>query len=241
MTFKGHPGWVPNQHGAWAMVISPLIVGIIAGGPRWIHLPLTAFWLLGYFAFFAVSLWLKARRRAKWFPPVRAYALAATAMGLVVLAMDPTLIQWAPAFVLPLGIGLWAASRRRDRDLVVGVTTIIGASAMTLVAYDAGHHGVDQRAWQLAGVQLLYFTGTVFYVKSAIRERDNLAFLWTSVAFHAGACAITWVLNVWLGLVFAVLLARSAVLPPLRLTPKTLGILEILATLAVALVSLVVL
>ncbi|MEZ5159758.1 MAG: hypothetical protein R2709_02685 [Marmoricola sp.] len=48
-------------------------------------------------------------------------------------------------------------------------------------------------------------------------------------------------MNIWLGLVFAVLLVRAAVLPPLRLTPKTLGILEILATLAVAVVSLVVL
>ena len=52
---------------------------------------------------------------------------------------------------------------------------------------------------------------------------------------------VTWLLNIWLGLVFAILLARAAILPPLHLTPKTLGILEILATLAVAMVSLVVL
>ncbi|MEZ5159759.1 MAG: YwiC-like family protein [Marmoricola sp.] len=137
---------------------------------------LTAFWLLGYFAFLRGLLVAESAAPSQVVSTCPRYALAAIATGLVVLAMDPTLIQWAPAFVLPLGIGLWAASQRRDRDLVVGVTTIIGASAMTLVAYDAGHHGVDQRAWQLAGVQLLYFTGTVFYVKSAIRERDNRGF-----------------------------------------------------------------
>jgi len=36
------PGWVPNQHGAWAMLASPLLVGVVAGGFAWVHLALTA-------------------------------------------------------------------------------------------------------------------------------------------------------------------------------------------------------
>ena len=66
------PGWVPNQHGAWAMLAAPLLVGTMATGPRWPHLLLTAFWFAGYFAFFATTLWLKSRRRPRYLPPVRA-------------------------------------------------------------------------------------------------------------------------------------------------------------------------
>src|SRR5690606_15721193 len=83
---KRSPGWVPNQHGAWAMLVTPLLVGVLSGGPAWVHLPLALFWFLGYFAFFATGLWLKARRKARYRPPVVAYGIGAGVAGLVVLA-----------------------------------------------------------------------------------------------------------------------------------------------------------
>lgn len=235
------PGWVPNQHGAWAMLASPLLVGIIAGGPTWVHLPLTAFWFAGYFAFFATSMWLKSRRRARHLPPVRTYAVTVVVLGLVVLAVEPRLAWWAPAFVLPLGVGLWAATARRDRDLLSGLTTVAGSCLMTVVAYDAGAGAVDQVAWELAAVQALYFLGTVFYVKSAIRRRDDRAFHAISVAYHAAATAATTWLSVPVGMVFVALTVRAAVVPPRRPSPKALGIGEIVATAVVAVTSLLVL
>lgn len=235
------PGWVPNQHGAWAMLASPLLVGILAGGPAWVDLPLTAFWFVGYFAFFATALWLKAGRRARWLPPVRVYGAASVALGVVVAGMRPDLLRWAPLFVVPLGVGLWAAAHRRERDLLAGLATVVGSSAMTVVAFDAGSSGSLDRGWLLALVQLLYFAGTVFYVKSAIRERDNRAFLALSVAFHAVSTLALVPVSPWLVAVFAVLTARAALLPPRRLTPKILGLGEIGATVLVAVVSLLVL
>lgn len=235
------PGWVPNQHGAWAMLASPLLVGILAGGVAWVDLPLTAFWFVGYFAFFATSLWLKAGRRARWFPPVRAYAVASAALGVVVAAMRPDLLRWAPAFVVPLGVGLWAAAHRRDRDLLAGLATVLGSALMTVVAFDAGADGPLTSGWQLALVQLLYFAGTVFYVKTVIRERDNRAFWWLSVGFHAAAAAVVTVLSPWLTLVFAALTVRAALVPRWRPTPKQVGLGEIASTVVVAVVSLLVL
>jgi hypothetical protein len=166
------------------MLASPLLVGVLAGGPAWVHLPLAAFWFAGYFAFFATSLWLKARRRARWFPPVRAYAALSAVLGVVVVVLQPGLARWAPLFALPLGIGLYAAAHRQDRALVAGLATTAGSALMTVVAYDAGPGTDLGRAWQLALVQFLYFAGTVFYVKTVIRERDNVAFRWLSAGFH---------------------------------------------------------
>src|SRR5690625_4543294 len=43
------PGWVPNQHGAWAMVIVPALSGVLLSGPSWRHVPLLGLWWVGYF------------------------------------------------------------------------------------------------------------------------------------------------------------------------------------------------
>lgn len=231
---------MPNQHGAWAMLASPLLVGVLAGGPAWVDLPLAAFWLVGYLAFFATSLWLKAGRRARWWPPVRAYAALAVLLGITVALLRPDLARWAPAFVPPLGVGLWAAAHRRERELVAGLATVAGSALMTVVAFDAGSEGPLTRGWLLASVQLLYFAGTVLYVKTVIRERGNRAFWWLSVGYHAAAAgAVTW-LSPWLTAVFALLTVRAALVPGRRPTPKQVGLGEIVSTVAVAVTSLLV-
>ncbi len=234
------PGWVPNQHGAWAMLASPLLVGAIAGGPAWAHLALALFWFAGYCAFFATGQWLRSGRRPRWWPPVRAYVPLAAALGVGVAAWRPDLLVWTPGFVVPLGVGLWASAHRRDRDLLVGLATVVGSSLMTVVAYDAGSGTDLRRAWLLALVQLLYFAGTVFYVKSAIRERGNRRFLGLGVGYHVVAAAVLVPLSGWLAALFGLLAARAAVVPPRAPSPKAIGLGEVAATAAVAVTSLLV-
>src|SRR5690606_29814185 len=71
------PGWVPNQHGAWAMLVLPVAVGALRAGPRWDHLHLLVAWLVAYLAFFAAGTWLRSRRRARYRPALVTYAAAA--------------------------------------------------------------------------------------------------------------------------------------------------------------------
>lgn len=76
-------GWVPQQHGAWAMLVVPYLLGAIGlvrsggTGPReWVVLPLLfVTWMIGYFAFNAATLWLKARprRRPAFVRPILTY------------------------------------------------------------------------------------------------------------------------------------------------------------------------
>ncbi|MEI2733308.1 MAG: YwiC-like family protein [Dermatophilaceae bacterium] len=232
------PGWVPNQHGAWAMLASPLAVGALAAGLSWRHVPLVAFWFAGYFAFFATSLWLKSGRRSRYLPPVRAYAALAAVLGVATLFAAPSLVGWAPGFLGPLGVGLWAAAHKHERELLSGLATVVGSALMTVVAYEAGGGPDLRRAGLLALGQFLYFGGTVCYVKSLIRERGNPRYLALSVAWHVAAAAAMVVYSPWLALVFAVLALRAAVVPRFGLSPAQIGVGEIAGTLAVALVSL---
>ncbi|XVX21029.1 YwiC-like family protein [Actinomycetota bacterium] len=227
------PGWVPNQHGAWAMLAAPLLVGIIMAGPAWVHLPLTAFWFVGYFAFYATGLWLKSRRKARYLPPVRAYALAAAPLGILTAVMRPELIRWAPLFVLPMGVGLAASHLRKERSLLSGLATTAGSTLMTPVAYAAGGASVDRHVWLVTAVLAAYFVGTVLYVKTMIREHDSAAHYWLSVGFHCAATLAMILATPLLVLVFAVLAIRAAVMPAYEASPKAVGIGEIVATLAV--------
>lgn len=235
------------------MLASPLLVGVLASGPAWIHLPLAAFWFVGYFAFFATGLWLKSSRRARYLPPVRVHGLTAAALGAAVLALDGTLALWIPVFVVPLGIGLWSSARRTDRSLVSGLSTTVGSALMTVVAYHAGGGQDWLRAGVLAAVQAAYFAGTVFYVKSLIRERGNQAFARAGVAFHA-ACVVLaagavlmfegrphpWGVSWWVVSVFVALTLRAGWVPRLATppTPARIGVGEIASTTAVAVSSL---
>lgn len=237
-TPRARATWIPNQHGAWAMLAGPLIVGIVAAGAAWVHLPLTLLWFTGYFAFFAAGLWLKSRRKPRYRPPVLVFSAACLPLAAIVLALRPDLIRWAPVFAPLLAVGLWLAAQRRDRSLSSGLATTLAASLMTAVAYDAGDGTDWARAWTLTAVVAAYYVGTLLYVKSVIRERNDPRYAALSVGFHAAATvAMAWVS--WpLVAVFAVLTARAAWVPRRRFTPKQVGIGEIVLNLLVVVVAL---
>jgi hypothetical protein len=222
------------------MLASPFLVGVVAASPRWVHLPLLLLWFVGYFAFFAAGLWLKSGRRARYLPPLRAYGLATVPLAIVVLLLRPDLVVWAPLFAPLLLAGLWFAAHRQDRSLPSGLATILAACLMTMVAFDAGDGTDWARAWTLAAVLAGYFVGTLFYVKTMIRERDSQPHYRLSVAYHAAlTVAVAW-LSWWLAGLFALLALRAAVLPARGLSPKQVGIGEIVANIAVVVVALLV-
>ena len=220
------------------MLATPLLVGVLAASPAWVHLPLAAFWFAGYFAFFATGLWLKSHRRPRYRRPVLAYSTLTLLLGLLVLLLDPGPARWAPLFVIPLAVGLTASALRDERSLWSGLSTSTGSALMTLVAYDAGGGSDWVRAWQLTGILAAYFAGTVLYVKTMIRERGDARYRWLSVGFHAAATvAMAWVS--WpLVVVFALLTLRAALAPTRALSPRSVGIGELVATVAVAVTAL---
>jgi hypothetical protein len=222
------------------MLASPFLVGVVASSPQWVHLPLLLVWFLGYFAFFAAGLWLRSGRRARYLPPLRAYGLLTVSFGLLVLLMRPDLVVWVPCFLPLLLAGLWLAARRQDRSVLSGLATILAACLMTPVAFDAGEGTDWPLAWTLTAVLAAYFVGTLFYVKTMIRERGSRVHYRLSVGYHfVVTIAAAWV-SWWLMGLFAVLTLRAAALPGRNLSPKRVGVGEILANVAVVTTALLV-
>ena len=249
------------------MLVAPPVVGALVVGPRWQHGPLLAVWLVGFCAYNATGLWLKARRRPRWLPPVRAYGAATVLLGVALVVGAPSLLSWGVAYAPLLAASLAYSARRDERSLANDLLTVAAAGLMAVVAagvpvaVDAGGTGgswvwlpgaADGSAWALAAVFVAYFAGTVLYVKTMIRERGNRRMLRASVLFHAalplallGTSALAPGLGALLPVptlaVLLALLAVRAVVVPLRwptASPKALGIGEIVATLALVAVLL---
>ncbi|PFG40045.1 YwiC-like protein [Georgenia soli] len=234
------PGWVPDQHGAWAMITVPPLVGIALSGPAWAHVPLLGLWWVGYLAFFAVGLWLRSRRRPRYLPAARTYALATVPLAAALLVTAPSLAVWALPYAPLVAVTLWCSARRKDRSLLNDAVTVTAAGLMTAVAYDAGTAGwwgapgsavglpgtsPDgaltgwARTWLVTGLVTAYFLGTVLYVKTNIRERGNRTYLLASVAFHlagavaTAALAVVGTVGAAHAVVWAALAVRAAAVP----------------------------
>ena len=213
----GRRAWVPNQHGAWAMLIVPPMVGWVVGGWSWLNLLLLPAWLNGYLTYWAWSQWLRtrsARKRALLIPPMLVYTGLTAGLGLLTIVLAPYLLQWAVPIAPLLGIAAHEVWRGRERSLASGLSTTTAASLMAGITYQlavqgrGGFLGTGAEATALAGSSpngeltgwawswvataliAAYFGGTVPYIKSMIRERFNTRLLVGCTAAHAVVAAI---------------------------------------------------
>ena len=235
-----HRSWtrtyLPPQHGAWAMLIVPFLLGGAASSFGWWSLPLLVVWIDAYLLSFYAFQALKARRLQRYRSPVQLYAVVLVAVGVPLVAVRPWLIVAAVAFLPFAVVNAWYAYRRNDRAVVNGLASVTQACLMVFVAYALGTQAAAgsvpgvatvPEPMALFGICWLYFAGTVFYVKTMIRQAGDRSYYWVSVAFHAIALAIAMLIDPWLALPFAVFLGRAAALPRYRLRPGLVGVIEL--------------
>lgn len=180
---------IPNQHGAWAMLITPAVLGCIKA---WGHTPAAVLasvavaWLSGYCAFFAFGMWVKARRnarrRAYYTRSLLVYGGISVAMCAVALSVDPSLIRWAFYFAPLVGVAVYETYNKRPRSVLSGAATTVASALLYAV--------LTGRVNIATAFLVLYFTGTIMVVKSLIRERSNTKFWYASLAYHVLAIAV---------------------------------------------------
>lgn len=220
--------YIPKQHGAWAMLILPLLFGVIASAPVWRHALLFAAWLLAYLFAHAALQWIRTNRRAAWLGPIRLYGGLLLPAGAALLALEPELIPLLPAAAPLVLVNLYYAKRNRERAFLNDLAAVVLFSLMTFAAFRVGDGTDLALAFELFALSVLYFTGTIFYVKTMIREKHHKAFYWYSVLYHAAfLAAIAILYPAALLPAVAVLLVRAVVTPRLAPPIRTIGMLEI--------------
>lgn len=246
-------GWVPDQHGAWVMVTVPLLLGACLAGLHWIHIPLGIAWYAGYFAFFALSWWLRARgpRKRAYVPALATYGVVCAIAAIAIIAVVPQVVWWAAVFGPLMSVAIYEAYRRRPRSLLSGLSTVLASVAMIPLASFVVGAELGPRIWVATLLVGLYFCGTVFYVKSLIRERKNVQFGWVSIAVHVlfALAVVVMLIAGWgqlsAALVFALLAFRAWLMPwwarrrDIPWTPKFVGMTEMVSTILVVLTAVI--
>lgn len=240
--------WIPNQHGAWAMLILPLGVGALRGEVRWVHAWLLVAWVVAYLAYFATAVWLRSARKPRYLRPVQVYGGVLAVVGGGLLVAEPQLLRWGVVFAPLLAASLAFSARRAERALVNDLLTIVATCLMAVIAYGLG--SPDDGAWlpgaghapgwALASAVAAYLVGTALYVKTMIRERGNRAMYAASVVYHVGIAAVfAW----WLpfaGAFLAIMAVRACLVPTHwpKARPVSIGVAEVVSSVALAAILL---
>ncbi|WP_448060576.1 YwiC-like family protein [Cellulomonas hominis] len=218
--------YVPPQHGAWAMLLVPFLVALVTAGVDWVQAPLLLAWLAGYLLSYYALLAVKTRRPARVRPQLRLYAAITVPAALVVVVARPEVLWFAPAYAALLVVNAWYAWHHRDRALTNDVASVVQGCLMVPVAATVA--GVSPLAvLEPFLLVLLYFLGTVLFVKTMIRERGDRSYLRGSIGFHAAAVIPAGLISWPLAILFGWFAVRAAWLPRYAMTPKRVGLVEI--------------
>ncbi len=240
--------WMPHQHGAWAMLAVPLLLGVAASRPSGWHLLLAAAAVAGYLASATGQAWLRSRRRETLTLPLTVHLVAFAVLGLVLVAARPAIL--AGLLVLVPTTALITAGARPGTRRDIANSLVQAAQALVLVpgaalVSDAFQPGRVAVATVVAAAYLL---GTVLVVRSMLRERDSATFARFSAGYHAVLVLPAVLLGpAWMVLAVG-LAARAAALPVIgrRRTAEGrplkaihVGLVELVAAVAVVVVAFI--
>lgn len=232
---------IPPQHGAWAFLAVPLILGLAISGVTWPGVVFAVTWVLAYPASYYLGRALAVRaRRGGWSRIARRERsaaipwMAAAGCGAVVLAVrEPVLVVVGGGLALVWWVSVQLAVAGRERgfgnDLLLVGQSLVALPLLWFVT--TGDPAVPASVWLAAGVCATYFVGSVIHVKSLIRESDDRRWHVADVGFHVLALAWGAVALVML-IPFGLALGRAVVMRP-GLRPGVIGAVEIVVSAAV--------
>lgn len=246
----GHRLWIPRQHGAWAMLLLPVLLGVAASRPSPWQLGVAVAALAAYLASATAQTWSRGRRPPAYRVPLAVYGSIAAVLGVVLLVAFPPLAL-AGVVVVPTAVIVFrGAQPGTRRDLANSLAQVAQALVLVPVTAWVSEAWDPRRVIACTLVAAGYQLGTVLVVRSVLRERGNGAFLALSTGFHAllvvGAAVALPPPYAALALGLA---ARAVALPVLQrrmaagprpMRPVHVGLTEMAASLAVVLVALLV-
>lgn len=228
--------YIPNQHGAWAMLIIPFLFGMFAAEARLMHALLFAVWLLIYLFSYPLLQWIRTRNRKRFSRPLLLYGSLLVVFGGILLLLEPRLLLIGLLYLPFFLVNIYFARQNNERSFTNDLVAVLQFSSMVYVAYWLGGGSDWIIATELFIISMVYFIGTVFYVKTMIREKNNAFFYKLSVLYHSVSIAIFAVVFHWSLLIPAVLLlVRAVVFPKRKLKIMQIGISEILFSVTIGL------
>lgn len=194
--------WLPDQHGAWAMLAVPLLLGIAASRPVPAQLLLAVAAVSGYLALATAQVVARDRARRRGSRGPRAsrpdtppalgaslvlYGTVAAVAGMPLVLLAPPLLAAVPALAAVGVASMLLARHVRGRPLAARLLDAAPAALLTPAAAVIAGPVAWTTVAAATGIAIAYLIGTLLVVRAAIRERGNARFAAVSVAWHIGA------------------------------------------------------
>lgn len=220
---------VPKEHGAWAMLLIPFAIGTAIQEQTWLQVPLFFGWFFLYLA--SNPLMMMARNpghAAQYRKFVIIYGFVAAAFLILPITRYPALLWLGVVLLIILPINLYYARMNRERELFNDFTAVAGLCLGAVISGYAGAGGWSEDLFPAWLFCVLFFMGSVFFVKTMIRERGNRSFRKLSWGYHVAVIFLilfvteSWVLTV----AYLPSLARAILYTPKVINPMKIGILE---------------
>ncbi len=249
---------LPQEHGAWAFLLTPLVVGLAVGG----RLNLGSFWLVvaalaGFFLRQPVTIAVKvyARRRGKKDLPAALFWSGVYALiGLIAVWQ---LVRFGGVYLLWLAIPAVAVfgwylylvahrAERRRMDMEVVASGVLALSAPAAVWLERG--AADWRGWLLWVLLWLQAAASIVYAYTRLEQRswksvpplrERMRHGWRALCYTTfnllavALLGIAGIVSHWLWAAYAVqwLETLAGILKPaVKTKPAVIGIRQFLVT-----------
>ncbi|MCE4955891.1 YwiC-like family protein [Macrococcoides caseolyticum] len=218
----------PNQHGAWAMIIMPVLFGMFASTFNVYQLLFFAAWFMIFFFIDNLLFFVKQRKKQIGYVKGSLLFLAIAILLLMPIILYDYRVLFFFLAMLPFGaINLYFASQRNERHLLNDFSAITIFSIAGLLVYFIGEGQLHQKMIYIFLISFLYFVGTTFYVKTMIREKKNITYKYISFIYHIAGLILAFVIHPLIGIAFLPSLFRAIYFYGKQLKPIKIGIAEI--------------
>jgi hypothetical protein len=240
---------LPKEHGAWAMLYVPFVLGVaVAGRVNWPVLLLLLSTTAMFISRESLLAWRRARARGR--DNAEAGRMLLLYLALAAAFGAPLILMFKLFWLIPLGligaalllINSEQATQLDERALSSEVMAIGGLTLTAPAAYYAASGQWDLTAFRLWLLSMLYFASSVFYIKLRIyrlnpRKQAEQRQAWRSCAVYHSFLIVALLVLIFAGslslfafIAFAPALARTLLgmfNPRTKVNLTRAGILEI--------------
>lgn len=220
--------FMPKQHGAWAMLIIPFWLSVVASGFVWEHIPFFIGWILLYLATYPMLLLFKGKNisfHMKW---TLIYFIPAILLLVIPLWARPSIVYFGLAMIPFFFINIYFSRQKNERALLNDFAAIITFAIAGLASGYLPEGKINEGTVFVFIASILFFIGSTFYVKTMIREKKNIVYKRISWFYHLIVPVVYGILGYWIAaLAFLPSLFRAVYFYGKPMSMMKIGIMEI--------------
>ncbi|MEI8082957.1 MAG: YwiC-like family protein, partial [Actinomycetes bacterium] len=191
----------PPQHGAWAFIALPILLGAM-NSPWSLILPaISAAWICAFPISYFVIAALRFPHPGRFIRPLVIWSIFGVPLTTIVVVSQPWLLWFGIGYVVAFAVNLAFARRHQERSLINDLIFVAECTAIIPITWGTG---LDNHSWQLPDFGsapnvlwistvscAVFLISSTLHVKSLMRERNDRRFrrasqIWSSAAVLIG-------------------------------------------------------